>query len=63
MGDDHVTKLHVEKLNADGSNWVTYRDHMMWALRSRGLLEHLTSATITATYATMGTVNNITPEM
>jgi hypothetical protein len=63
MGEDLVTKLHVEKLLTDGSNWPTYRDRMMWALRSRGLLEHLTSATITATYTNIGTVNNITPEM
>ena len=62
MGEDLVTKLHVEKLIADGSSWVTYHDRMMWALRSRGLLQHLTSATITATYTDAGTVNNVTPE-
>lgn len=63
MGDEHVSKLHVEKLIADGSNWATYRDRMTWALRSRRLLEHLTSTTITTTYTNMGNVNNLTPDM
>ena len=58
-----MSKLHIEKLNADGSNWVSFRDRMMWALWSRGLLEHLTSTTVTANYTAIGTVNNITPQM
>jgi hypothetical protein len=61
--DSTVHKLHVEKLIADGSNWVTYRDRMLWALRSRRLSDHLTSTTVTQTYSNIGTVNNITPEM
>ena len=63
MGEDFVSKLHVEKLNADGSNWVSFHDRMTWALRSRGLLDHLTSTTPTQTYHTIGTVNNVTPQM
>jgi hypothetical protein len=57
------TKVTVEKLVSDGSNWVTYWDCMMWTLQSWGLLEHLTNTTITATYQTIGTVKNVTPEM
>jgi hypothetical protein len=57
------TKVTVEKLVSDGSNWVTYRDRMMWTLRSRGLLEHLTNTTVTATYQAIGTVKNMTPEI
>ena len=60
---DFVSKLHVEKLNTDGSNWVSFHDRMMWVLRSRGLLEHLTSTVVTANYTAIGTVNNITPQM
>jgi hypothetical protein len=64
MTDDTTThKLHVEKLVADGSNWVTYRDRMMWALRSRRLQDHLTSTTPTAVYTACGTVDNVTPQM
>ena len=62
MGEDLVTKLHVKKLIANGSNWVTYCNCMMWALRSCGLLEHLTSVTITVTYTNAETVNNVTLE-
>jgi LTR polyprotein gag-polypeptide-like protein len=32
MGDE--LKTGVEKLVSNGSNWVTYRDHMIWSLRS-----------------------------
>jgi hypothetical protein len=64
MADDSpIHKLHVEKLVADGSNWVTYRDRMMWSLRSRGLSEHLTSTTVTAAYIALGDINNRTPQM
>jgi hypothetical protein len=61
--DSQIHKLHVEKLVADGSNWVTYRDRMMWSLRSRGLSEHLTSTTVTAAYIALGDINNRTPQM
>jgi hypothetical protein len=56
-------KISITKLVADGSNWVTYRDRMLWAIDSRGLSEHLTNATITATYTAVGTVGSVTPQM
>ncbi|KAH9012681.1 hypothetical protein EDB84DRAFT_1642548 [Lactarius hengduanensis] len=59
MSDDLRTM--VTKLIADGSNWVTYRDRMLWAVESRGLSEHLTEATITAAYTGPGDVNGLTP--
>lgn len=61
MGDD--LKITVPKLNADGSNWVTYRDRMLWAVGSRNLLPHLTEATITAAYVTAGDVGILTPQL
>ncbi|KAJ3489198.1 hypothetical protein NLJ89_g11551 [Agrocybe chaxingu] len=33
--------LKVPKLLADGSNWVTYKDRLRWAVDARGLLNHL----------------------
>ena len=64
MAEDFTThKLHVEKLVADGSNWVSYRDRMIWALRSRRLQDHITSTAVTAAYNAVGTVNNVTPQM
>ena len=31
----------VLKLLADGSNWVTYKDRLQWALNTHGILNHL----------------------
>ena len=31
----------VPKLLANGSNWVTYKDRLRWALNARGVLNHL----------------------
>jgi transposase InsO family protein len=61
MSDD--LKISITKLVADGSNWVTYRDRMLWAVNSRDLSEHLTNASITQTYTNAGTIGNATPQM
>jgi len=61
MGDK--SKIVVKKLLSDGSNWVTYCDHMTWSLQSRGLLDHLNHTTITPRYVAIGNINNITPQM
>jgi gag-polypeptide of LTR copia-type len=55
-------KIRVTKLVADGANWVTYCDWIMWALDVKGLLEHLMSNTITSEYSVAGTVNGLVPE-
>ena len=57
------TKITVTKLVADGSNWVTYRNRMIWAVNLRGLGEHLTSPTISQAYQDVGNVGNVTPQM
>ncbi len=61
MSDE--TKITVTKLVADGSNWVTYHDRMLWAVDSHGLTEHLTSSTITQAYQDAGNVGILTPQM
>ena len=61
MGEE--LKINVTKLVADGSNWVTYRDRMLWAVESRGLSDHLTETSITQPYKDMGKVGSVTPEM
>ncbi|KAH7903098.1 hypothetical protein BJ138DRAFT_1021149, partial [Hygrophoropsis aurantiaca] len=38
LGDDF---LRVPKLNADGSNWVIYKDRLQWSANARGLLGHI----------------------
>ena len=55
-------KIRVTKLAADGANWVTYHDQIMWALDAKGLLEHLTSDMITSDYSVAGTVDRLAPE-
>ena len=57
MNDDRTTIS--TKLLADGSNWVIFRDHMLWAIDSRGLNDHITSATITQPYIDAGRVGHL----
>ncbi len=49
MSDD---KVATPKLEGDGSNWGTYHNRMRLILHSRKMGDHLTSATLTATYTT-----------
>ncbi len=48
MSDD--SRITVIKLANDGSNWVTFRDHMTWAFGSRQWAAHLTSTTAPTGY-------------
>ena len=57
MGDE--LRLNVPKLAADGSNWVTYRDCMVWAMDSRALTDHLTNKTMPALYGAAGVINGV----
>ena len=56
MSDNKTT---VTKLLADGSNWVIYRDRMLWAIDSRGLKDHITSTSITQPYKDTGRVGHL----
>ncbi|KIK22992.1 hypothetical protein PISMIDRAFT_101446 [Pisolithus microcarpus 441] len=38
LGDEF---LKVPKLTADGTNWVTYKDRLLWSVEARGLGGHL----------------------
>jgi hypothetical protein len=53
------TKFSVPKLLADGSNWVTYRNHVSWALESQALEVHLTTDTAPKDYAYLATVTGL----
>ena len=54
------TKISVPKLAADGSNWVIYRDRMVWAMDSWDLADHLTNDTMPAAYGAAGTIGGVT---
>src|SRR5712671_7566203 len=60
MTDD--IRLSIENLAADGSNWVSYRDRMVWTIESRRLAEHLAEASMTQTYINTGTVGHLLPQ-
>jgi hypothetical protein len=53
-------RINVPKLLADGSNWVNYRDWMIWAISSRTLSDHLTNDSMPAVYGAAGTINGVT---
>ena len=57
MSDE--SQIVVPKLQADGSNWVVYRDRMVWAMNSRTLSEHLTNISMPAVYAAAGAINGV----
>ena len=61
MSDDLKFKLHLPKLDADGSNWITYRDRMQWIVKMRGLGAHLMHATISPDYTKAGDVGGLKP--
>ncbi len=48
MNED--TRPVIPKLEYDGSNWVTYHNHLLMAVEVCNLECHLDSATITAEY-------------
>ena len=57
MGDE--SWIVIPKLQVDGSNWVVYRDWMVWAMNSRTLSEHLTNVSMPAVYAAAGAINGV----
>ena len=52
-------RINVLMLQADGSNWVIYRDRMMWAMDSRTLSAHLTNVLMPTAYSLAGTINGV----
>ncbi|KAH9993606.1 hypothetical protein BJV77DRAFT_944272, partial [Russula vinacea] len=58
--EDH--RLTVPKLLADGTNWVIYRDRVVWALSANGLDVHLTQDTPTDDFFDEGVIGGLEPE-
>ena len=54
-------KLYLPKLAEDGSNWITYHDRMEWAMKMRGLGDHLTNASVSSKYTNDGVIATLTP--
>ena len=52
-------RINVPKLAADGSNWVIYRDRMLWAMDLRTLSDHLTNISMPTAYGSAGTIGGL----
>ena len=55
-------RLTIPKLLADGTNWVIYRDRVVWALGANGLDIHLTEDTPPEDFLTEGVIGGLEPE-
>src|SRR5260370_17730113 len=55
-------KLHPPMLATDGSNWITYCDHISWLMKMRGLGNHLMSTTVMKSYKDAGDVARLKPK-
>ncbi|KAG6906754.1 hypothetical protein DXG01_012257 [Tephrocybe rancida] len=33
--------MHIPKLDVSGTNWVIYKDRLMWSINTCGLLKHI----------------------
>jgi len=58
-----LTKLNLVQLAGDGSNWVSYWDHLTITLKMKRWQEHLTEDAVTQAYNDRGTINGIAPGM
>jgi hypothetical protein len=56
---NHIT---ITKLAANGSNWVTYHDHMSWHFNSCHWASHLTSTMTPQSYTNARVINSLTPD-
>jgi hypothetical protein len=57
------TKLDLVQLTGDGSNCVSYWDHLTITLWMKRWQEHLTNDAVTQDYNDCSTINGITPGM
>ena len=54
--EDTTIKHSILKLAADGSNWVIYRDCLLWVLDTNSLNDHLTHDSTLTSYASAGSL-------
>jgi hypothetical protein len=52
-------KVTIPKLADDGSNWIDYRDCVVWLLESQNIDEHIENDTIPSSYSTTGEVGGL----
>ena len=59
MSDEKIT---LPKLAADGSNWTSYRDRLIWGFNMRRWSAHLTSMGTPAAYTLDGDINGVSAD-
>jgi hypothetical protein len=60
MGEEQ--KISINKLANDGSNWITYQDCMLRAIKDHSWSKHLTATSVTTAYMTVGEVGGLNPD-
>jgi len=54
-------RVNVPKLTHDGSNWVDYRDRVLWLLESQNIDAHIADDTMLTSYTTDGKIGGLEP--
>jgi len=52
-------KITILKLSDDGSNWVNYRDHVLWLLESQTIDDHIDHDSPPTAYQNQGKVGGV----
>src|SRR6267142_1251595 len=60
--DKQRMPIQVPKLSPDGSNWVVYRDRLIWAMQTNTFTVHAAADTPTMAFTTIGDVGRLTPD-
>src|SRR6267142_2635258 len=58
--DEQRMPVQVPKLSLDGSNWVTYRDRLKWAMQANTFDDHAEASSPSAEYTALGTIGGVT---
>ena len=61
-GDNMQDKIILPKLSDDGSNWVDYRDRVVWLLESQNIEQHIDHDIAPSSYTAVGDVGGLKPE-
>ncbi len=56
-------RFRLPKLATDGSNWVVYRDRVIWAMKAHTIDDHISADTPPQAYTDRGTMDSLTPEV
>jgi hypothetical protein len=59
---NNQNSITLPKLVIDGSNWITFRDRVHWAMESHEWELHLTHGSTPAEYTNIGNVNGVSPD-